>query len=159
VPIRESGAVITHDPLPTAAVEPSQMVQVFQNLLGNAIKFRSQRAPAIHVGAQRHEDGWRFSVRDNGIGIERQYFERIFRGLPAPAHAGGVSRLGDRPRGLRENRRSPRRPDLVRIRSEPGTTFYFSLPDVWRCRMKRFFQQPSVPSASSWWRTAPPTCS
>ena len=130
VPIRESGAVITHDPLPTAAVEASQMVQVFQNLLGNAIKFRSQRAPAIHVGAARHEDGWRFSVRDNGIGIERQYFDRIFRvfqrlhtreefpgsGIGLAVCEKIVGRHGGR----------------IWLESEVnrGSTFYFSLPDV-----------------------------
>jgi signal transduction histidine kinase len=77
--IRDSGARITHDPLPAVAMDPTQLLQVFQNLLGNAIKFRGPQAPAIHVGAQREEKAWRFSVRDNGIGIEPQYFERIFR--------------------------------------------------------------------------------
>lgn len=79
VPIRESGAVVTHDSMPPLGMEPTQLLQLLQNLLGNALKFRSGRPPAIHVGAVRDGKGWRLSVRDNGIGIEPQYFERIFR--------------------------------------------------------------------------------
>src|SRR6185295_7230398 len=79
VPLKESGATVTQDALPTLPLDPTQMLQVFQNLIGNAIKFRSKSPPLIHVGAVREEKGWRFSVRDNGIGIEPQYFERIFR--------------------------------------------------------------------------------
>jgi PAS domain S-box-containing protein len=78
VVIRESGAVISHDPLPTVKADAGQLVQLFQNLIGNAIKFRSDKAPAIHIGAERQKGDWLFIVRDNGIGIEAQYFERIF---------------------------------------------------------------------------------
>src|SRR5262249_33940623 len=76
--IKQAGARITHDPLPTLAVDTSQMRQLFQNLLGNAIKFRGERPPEIHVGAQRQPEQWVFAVRDNGIGMEAQYFQRIF---------------------------------------------------------------------------------
>ena len=76
--IGESGAVITHDPLPTVMADSTQMMQLFQNLIGNAIKFRSGEPPRIHVGASRLEDAWLFSVKDNGIGIEPQFSERIF---------------------------------------------------------------------------------
>jgi light-regulated signal transduction histidine kinase (bacteriophytochrome) len=55
-----------------------QLSQVFQNLVGNAIKYRGERVPEVHVSAQRHEDEWQFAVSDNGIGIEPRYFERIF---------------------------------------------------------------------------------
>ncbi|MDM9382483.1 ATP-binding protein [Chlorogloeopsis sp. ULAP01] len=76
--ISETGAVITHDPLPTVMADPTQLMQLFQNLIGNAIKFRSDKAPEIHVGATRLEDEWLFSVRDNGIGIDPQFSDRIF---------------------------------------------------------------------------------
>ncbi|MGZ5139592.1 MAG: sensor histidine kinase, partial [Burkholderiales bacterium] len=55
-----------------------QLVQLFQNLVGNAIKFRGTEAPRIHIAAQEDDEQWSFAVEDNGIGIERQYFDRIF---------------------------------------------------------------------------------
>ena len=76
--IDESGAVVTHDPLPTLAANDALLGQVFRNLIGNAIKFRGQESPRIHVSAERTEGGWAFSVRDNGIGIDSQYAQRIF---------------------------------------------------------------------------------
>ena len=76
--IDETKATVTHDPLPTVLADEPQLVQVFQNLVSNAIKFRGQAPPAIHIGAQRKNDEWVFSVRDNGIGIDPQYYERIF---------------------------------------------------------------------------------
>ncbi len=78
VSIRESGAIITCDDLPTVHADSVQLIQLFQNLVGNGIKFRGAREPRIHVSATQLKDSWRFSVRDNGIGIEPQYFERIF---------------------------------------------------------------------------------
>lgn len=79
VAIRESGATVTHDALPTLIVDSTQLLQLFQNLLSNAIKFRGTEPPKIHVSAAREDGAWRFSVKDNGIGIEPKYFERIFR--------------------------------------------------------------------------------
>jgi chemotaxis family two-component system sensor kinase Cph1 len=76
--IAESGATITRDPLPTVLADGTQLMQLFQNLIGNAIKFRSQHPPEIHIGAQRLDDAWLFSVRDNGIGIDPQFSERVF---------------------------------------------------------------------------------
>ncbi|PMB48986.1 cyanobacterial phytochrome A [Fischerella thermalis CCMEE 5205] len=76
--ISETGAVITHDQLPTVMADGTQLMQLFQNLIGNAIKFRSDQAPEIHIGASRLEDEWLFSVRDNGIGIDPQFRDRIF---------------------------------------------------------------------------------
>lgn len=77
--IEASGATITHDALPEVNADDTQLTQLLQNLIGNAIKFRKQdEAPRIHVGVQDAGDEWRFSVADNGIGIESQYFERIF---------------------------------------------------------------------------------
>jgi signal transduction histidine kinase len=71
-------AVITCDPLPTVLGERSLLVQLFQNLIGNAIKFRGDDPPMIHIGAIRKNDVWELSCADNGIGIEPQYAERIF---------------------------------------------------------------------------------
>jgi light-regulated signal transduction histidine kinase (bacteriophytochrome) len=77
--IKESKTVITRDPLPTVQADRTQLLQVFQNLISNAIKYRSQRTPKIHVGAEDTGAEWLFNVRDNGIGIAPQYTERIFR--------------------------------------------------------------------------------
>ncbi len=76
--IEESGAVVTHDPLPTLMADSSQMVQVFQNLISNAIKFRSKETPRIHISTEQKGNDWVFSVRDNGIGIAPEFFETIF---------------------------------------------------------------------------------
>jgi PAS domain S-box-containing protein len=76
--IEDSGATITHDLLPQVTGDSIQLSQVFQNLLGNAIKFRSAQPPCIHVGVQQAEGEWVFSVRDNGIGIDSKFAERIF---------------------------------------------------------------------------------
>ncbi|MBD2742005.1 ATP-binding protein [Coleofasciculus sp. FACHB-1120] len=76
--ISETGTAIAHDPLPTVMADSTQLMQLFQNLIGNAIKFRSEQPPEIHVGASRLEDAWLFSVRDNGIGIDPQFSDRIF---------------------------------------------------------------------------------
>src|SRR5580704_10924867 len=77
--IRESGALVTHDPLPTVLADRSQLAQLFQNLVGNAIKYQEGGTPQVHVSAARNGGKkWEFSVRDNGLGIDPQYFERIF---------------------------------------------------------------------------------
>jgi PAS domain S-box-containing protein len=78
--IEDSGALISHEPLPTVMADEMQLVQLFQNLIGNAIKYQDGTAPPrISVSAERQADGpWLFSVADNGLGIEPEYFERIF---------------------------------------------------------------------------------
>lgn len=77
--IRESGAVVTHDPLPTVIAEEVPLALLFQNLIGNAIKYRREgEAPRIHVSARRSASTWTFSVRDNGIGIEKEHLEAVF---------------------------------------------------------------------------------
>jgi len=80
VTIREQQAVVTHDPLPAIKGDEVQLGQLFQNLIGNAIKFRRQEPPSVHLSARKTDDGaaWLFSVRDNGIGIEAEFYERIF---------------------------------------------------------------------------------
>jgi PAS domain S-box-containing protein len=87
--IEEAGATVTHDPLPEIMSDPVQLTQLFQNLIGNSLKFRGKDAPRIHISVERRARPdaaslnippyeWIFCVRDNGIGIEPQYFERIF---------------------------------------------------------------------------------
>ena len=76
--IEEGGAEVTAEELPTVAGDPTQLVQLFQNLIANAIKFRSEKSPQIRVEAERQNGMWLFSVSDNGIGIEPEYQERIF---------------------------------------------------------------------------------
>ena len=76
--VRDAGAVVTRDPLPTVLADETQLIQLFQNLIGNGIKFRSGRRPEIHVSARQEEGRWLFSVRDNGIGIDPQYWQQIF---------------------------------------------------------------------------------
>jgi PAS domain S-box-containing protein len=76
--IEESKAIVTVDVLPIVCTDASQLVQVFQNLLANSIKFRGGKIPHIHVSAREEKCEWVFSVRDNGIGIDRQYADKIF---------------------------------------------------------------------------------
>lgn len=76
--IEENRAIITNDELPTVMADGSQLTQVFQNLIGNAIKFRKNDFPHIHLSAHEKDGSWEFSIKDNGIGIEPEYFEKIF---------------------------------------------------------------------------------
>ena len=76
--IEESQAMVTRDPLSTVRGNEKQLLQLFQNLLSNALKFRGEQSPCVHVSAKRHDHEWLFSVRDNGIGIDPQYADRIF---------------------------------------------------------------------------------
>jgi len=78
VAIEESGARVTHDPLPEVMADDRQLEQLFQNLVGNAIKYRGDEPPCVHVRAERSNGSWMFSIKDNGIGIEPQYYERVF---------------------------------------------------------------------------------
>ena len=78
VAIEESQASVTFDPLPVVNADSAQLTQLFQNLIGNAIKFRRKEPPQVHVSVEKRAKDWEFSVRDNGIGIEPQHLERIF---------------------------------------------------------------------------------
>ncbi|MGE5401126.1 MAG: PAS domain S-box protein [Ignavibacteriales bacterium] len=76
--ILENKATITQDPLPMILADETQIAQLLQNLIGNAIKFHGERDPEIHISCQRKDKSWVFSIRDNGIGMESEYFNRIF---------------------------------------------------------------------------------
>jgi light-regulated signal transduction histidine kinase (bacteriophytochrome) len=77
--IEGSGALVTHDPLPAVLADEMQLTQLFQNLVGNAIKYQKSGVPRVHISATMNGDKkWSFAVKDNGLGIDPQYFERIF---------------------------------------------------------------------------------
>ena len=127
--IQESGATITCEPLPTVRADRMQLLQLFQNLLANAIKFRAEQPPEIHITA-KHTDGfWQFTVKDNGIGIEPRHFERIFlifQRLHSRRHYPGTGmglaickKIVDRHGGT----------IWPVSESGMGTTFFFTLPD------------------------------
>jgi PAS domain S-box-containing protein len=127
--IVQSHAVITHDALPKVNADPSQLTQLFQNLIGNAIKFhRQEEVPQIHIGVEWIDGKWLFSVQDNGIGIEGEYLERIFiifQRLHSKTDYPGTGI------GLAVCKKIvERHGGHLRVESQPdrGSTFYFTLP-------------------------------
>lgn len=124
----QSGALITHDPLPVVSADDFQLVQLFQNLIGNAMKFRGEETPRIHVGAAARPDEWVLSVADNGIGIDQQYFERIFVVFQ---RLHGKSEYAGTGIGLAICKKvAERHGGRMWVESEPGkgSIFYFTLP-------------------------------
>jgi len=128
--IEASGAVVTHGPLPAVLADERQLIQLFQNLVGNAIKYQGPGVPKVHVAAAR--DGrkkWSFSVQDNGLGIEPQYFERIFgmfqRLHKREAFAGTGIGLAICKKIVEQHGGS------ISVESKPGqgSTFRFALPE------------------------------
>jgi PAS domain S-box-containing protein len=128
--IAETGAAITHAALPPLVGDPTQLTQLFQNLFSNAMKFRHpDQPPRIHVSATRQERAWQWSVHDNGIGIDPQFFERIFilfQRLHAREEYPGTGI------GLALCKKIvERHGGRIWVESDPGTgsTFHFTLPD------------------------------
>jgi light-regulated signal transduction histidine kinase (bacteriophytochrome) len=126
--IAESGAQVTYGALPPVMVYKVHLQQLFQNLIGNALKYRSEKSPVVHVAVERRDRQWLFSVTDNGIGIDAEYKERIF-GLFKRLHTGDeYSGTGI---GLAICQRIVERYGVrIWVESEPGkgSTFYFTLP-------------------------------
>jgi PAS domain S-box-containing protein len=128
VAIEECGAVVTHDPLPTLMADGTQLGQLLQNLIGNAIKFRNQEPPLVHVSTRRKDRHWIFSIRDNGIGIDPQYAERIFVIFQRLHKRGEYPGTGI---GLAVCKKIVERHGgriWVESNAEKGTTFYFTMP-------------------------------
>jgi len=126
--IEESGATVSVGPLPTVHADATQLTQLFQNLIGNALKYCNERAPQIRVDATAGDEAWLFSVQDNGIGIESQYFERIFQMFQRLHTRENYSGTGI---GLAICRRIvERHGGRIWVESEPGrgSTFHFAIP-------------------------------
>jgi len=125
--IRETNAVVTFDVLPAIRACSAQLLQIFQNLVGNAIEYRGNKKPRVHISVTEENDSYLFSVRDNGIGIEAQYRERIFEPLK---RLHGEERRGSG-LGLAICRRIVERAGgQIWVESEIGrsSTFYFTVP-------------------------------
>jgi len=130
--IAESGATVVIGALPRVMADTTQLTQLFQNLIGNAIKYRSERAPNIQISSAWKGDHWVFSVADNGIGIESKYFDRIFemfQRLHARARYSGTGI------GLAICRTiAERHGGRIWVESQPGegSTFFFTIPQLRR---------------------------
>jgi signal transduction histidine kinase len=125
--IQASGAEITSDRLPSVWVENRSLITLLQNLIGNAVKYRGQDPPRIHISAEAVDTNWRFSVRDNGIGIAPEYHERIF-GIFKRLHGKEIPGTGI---GLAICQRIVQwHGGEIWVESEPGfgCTFFFTLP-------------------------------
>jgi PAS domain S-box-containing protein len=127
--IEDFGASITNDQLPLVHGDEMQLVQLFQNLIGNALKFRGSEAPHVHVSSRKALGGWEVSIADNGIGIEPQYFERIFLVFQRLHDKGQYPGTGI---GLAICKKVvDRHGGRIRVESKPGkgSTFHFTLRD------------------------------
>jgi len=126
--IQESKAKVSYDPLPTVTADDSQLTQLFQNLIGNAIKFHNKKMPVVHISAQPGPNEWIFSIRDNGIGIDPGYSDRIFEMFQRLHNRTEYSGTGI---GLAICKKIvERHGGRIWVESQPnqGSTFYFTIP-------------------------------
>ncbi|OEU55479.1 MAG: hypothetical protein BA868_09280, partial [Desulfobacterales bacterium C00003106] len=126
--IRKNSVVVTHDPLPTVMANGSQLAHLFSNLIENAIKFHGDEPPRVHISAKRKGDEWEVLVTDNGIGIEPQYFDRIFKVFQRLHRKNEYPGTGI---GLALCKKIvERHGGRIWIESKPGegTTFFFTIP-------------------------------
>jgi len=125
--IEQSGAIVTSDPLPTVVAEEVSLMQLFQNLISNSIKYRGEETPRIHVSAERDARGWLFAVRDNGTGIDPQDTDRVF-GMFKRLHGSEIPGTGI---GLALCKKVvERQGGRIWVESEAGrgATFKFTIP-------------------------------
>jgi light-regulated signal transduction histidine kinase (bacteriophytochrome) len=127
--IEESGALITHEPLPMVLGDEVQLLQLFQNLIANAIKFRGPESPRIQVSAQKSGPEWVFAIKDNGIGIAPEHQKRIFSIFQRLHHRTEYPGTGI---GLALCKKIvERHGGRIWVESQPGqgSTFYFTIPE------------------------------
>jgi chemotaxis family two-component system sensor kinase Cph1 len=127
--MNQNGTKITHDQMPIIKCDSTQLLQIFQNLVGNAVKFGPSESAKIHVSVEKQGSEWVFSVQDNGIGIDSKYFDRIFvifqqLDKKGPFHGTGiglaiVKKIVERHRGR----------VWVESKVRVGSKFYFTIPD------------------------------
>lgn len=128
VAIDENHAEIVCDKLPAVPADAGQLAQVFQNLIGNALKFHGDRAPRIHIGAKRSNGSWQFHVEDNGIGIDKQYGELVFQMFQRLHERGRYDGSGI---GLSIAKKIVERHGgriWFKSEADKGSTFYFTMP-------------------------------
>ena len=128
--IEESGAQVTHDPLPEVLADEVQLIQLFQNLVGNGIKYHNAEVPRVHITAGKNGGTrWTFSVKDNGLGIDPEHFEKIF-GMFQRLHKG--EEFAGTGIGLSICKKIvERHGGVISVESQPGqgSTFRFALAE------------------------------
>jgi signal transduction histidine kinase len=126
--IRETNAIITHEELPTVHGDPTQLMQLFQNLISNAIKFRGQERPMVEIRAVKEDGEWIITVADNGRGIAPEHFNRLFKMFARLPSSGKIAGTG---LGLAICQRiAERHRGRIWVESEmtKGSRFIFALP-------------------------------